>query len=285
VGDDIRISTYGRRGGEPIPSDMYFTHFLTQFSVFLIFAWVAPITAEVIKPAVGSAERKALMDTLRALPAVEKLAEKAGAGIVFEVKTLLVDGSCAVAEVVPGTKDGKKKFTPLLAFLRRGGDEPWFVPQSGGVGEAWLEPFLAEAGNADFKALWQHRGGSPSAAKIKALKKGDADYDAIEKLLLTLPMVKEVQQELGKPVLLGEVVLKSAGEWAWIVAQPRTADKAWQGEALIYLLQKKGGKWTLAASIPEEVNTADDPDKAYQSWRTGLLKKHPSLAPALVPLQ
>jgi hypothetical protein len=117
------------------------------------------------------------------------------------------------------------------------------------------------------------------------LKKGDADYDAIEKLLLTLPMVKEVQQELGKPVLLGEVVLKSAGEWAWIVAQPRTSDKAWQGEALIYLLQKKGGKWTLAASIPEEVNTADDPDKAYQSWRTDLLKKHPSLAPALVPLQ
>jgi hypothetical protein len=145
---------------------MYLTHFLTQFSVFLIFAWVAPITAEVIKPAVGSAERKALMDTLRALPAVEKLAEKAGAGIVFEVKTLLVDGSCAVAEVVPGTKDGKKKFTPLLAFLRRGGDEPWFV--------AWLEPFLAEAGNADFKALWQHRAswGQPIGAKDQGIEKG-----------------------------------------------------------------------------------------------------------------
>lgn len=240
--------------------------------------------AQTHTPAVGSAERKEIMNVLRELPVVTKHATDAGEPMVFQVNRLLVDQRSAIAKVVPATTDGKKTYAPILAFLRRGGDEPWFVEKSGAPSEAWVEAYISEKGNEDFKAMWLPQPApKPSDKKITTLKKGDLPYSAIEKVILALPLLKDRQRELGKPILLAEVELKSSGNWAWFVAQPRTADKSWQGESLIYLLECKNDKWSVSTSIPEEVMTADDSEKAYQKWRSSLLKKHTDLPAALVP--
>ena len=257
---------------------------------------ICNLAAEPATPAVGTAERKSIMDVLRSLPAVEKHAASAKAPIIFKVHKLLVEGRLGLAEVTPMVKDASKTFPKLLVFLRRGGDEPWDTVISGNADEArqandgWVGRFFANGQNEEFKALWGAYNHQPSAnetaqAVATELDEGVADWKAILKVVSSQPLISSMSKDLKKKIILGEVVIKKGGTWAWIVANPRTADRTWQGESLVYLLRQSEGRWKIVSGIPEDVVTAEQPEAAYRKWRSGLLKKNPSLPPALIPTE
>ena len=65
-------------------------------------------------PPVGSAERKAIMNTMRT-----DILEKAGLEVVFVVKWLKVQGGWAWAETHPQSRDGLNRYEPYLALLEK----------------------------------------------------------------------------------------------------------------------------------------------------------------------
>lgn len=269
--------------------------FLRNSSLGLaLAACVSALPAAPKTPAVGTNERKEIMDALRMLRAVEAHAATARAPIIFKVHALMVDGDNAIAEVTPATEGFSRSFPRQLAFLHRGGDEPWGVVRSGDpVDASWATRFVAD-GNSQFRNLWNaYRGSAPSPEGtmnadqpiVTVLKEGDPDRAAILKIVRAQPLIAAMSKELGKEIILGKIDLKKGGDWAWIKANPRVADGSWQGEPLIHLLRKRGGNWQIADGIPDTVLSADEPDAAYTTWRANLLKKNPTLPAGLVPLQ
>ena len=245
-------------------------------------------TAEPVTPAAGSQDRTTLLDTLRTDDAVMKHAASSGKPIVFKVHALLVEDRVAIAEVTPMTSDEKQTFPSLLALVRRGGDEPWALVASGSAKDSgkWVTTVLADEVNGDFKSLWafyQKTSSKSASSPGPFLSDDHLERIAVLKAVRDLPLIVDMGKDLGKEIILTESTVAKSGDWAWVTTEPRTADRSWQGESLSLLMQKNGKKWQVVTDIPDAVLSADDPDNAYDQWRTGLLKQHPTLSPDLIP--
>lgn len=264
-------------------------------SLLLALLFITPASAEPVTPAASSKDRKTIMDTLRQLPEVEGYADDAGGKIVFKVRSLFVDQDVALADVTPCTEDLKTDYPHLLAFLRRGGDEPWEVRASGKPQKkgGWVQVFFDSFDGPDFQEVWAvynsggvgGKSGSGNSQKVTDVGRDDPERKPIIDAVRSLGFIVEMKNDLGKDIIFSEVKIKKSATWAWFEGNPRTADSKWQGEPVAQLLRKISGKWKPVTGVPEEVIMADDSDLAFTEWRESLLNKYPDLPPALVPLQ
>lgn len=72
--------------------------------------------------------------------------------------------------------------------------------------------------------------------------------------------------------------LRAQGDWAWTEAEPRrTGDVAGRFEGGSFLLRKSSGSWRVVESLPDEVASADEPDKAMRAWLKSIAAKYPAL--------
>jgi hypothetical protein len=97
----------------------------------------------------------------------------------------------------------------------------------------------------------------------------------------TASTMKEKKQK----VAFEKVVVRVVGDWAWVSAEPRTADNKWHSEPLTGLMRHQRGHWRVIQYVGDEVSSSDHPQKAYEAWRTDLLKKNPECPPELVPVR
>src|ERR1700733_6293852 len=91
----------------------------------------------------------------------------------------------------------------------------------------------------------------------------------------TATTMKEKKQK----VVFEKVVVRVVGEWAWVSAEPLTADNKWHSEPLTGLLHHLRGHWRVGQYVGDEVSSSDHPQTAYQAWRADLLKKNPECPP------
>lgn len=242
-------------------------------------------------------ERKAVLDGLRSQDSMEKFGQDQKAKVVFVVHALWLDGELALADVTPQTDD-KHQLPRQLAFLLRGGRDPWVVVGVGKKAEAeageksWVGPFLAK--NPDCKDLWaafQQSAPAKGEAPAKGAAAGEASElgkDAPERAeilnaLRSLPLIADLAKERGQKIIFRDVKLQRSGDWVWANASPSVEDNSWNGEPLVGLMHLKDGHWSATDFVPDEVNSADDADAAYAKWRGKLLKENPGCPPALVP--
>jgi hypothetical protein len=97
----------------------------------------------------------------------------------------------------------------------------------------------------------------------------------------TATTVKEKKQK----IVFEKVVVRVVGDWAWVSAEPRSADNKWRSEPLTGLMHHQGGRWKVVQYVGDEVSSSARPQVAYQAWRTDLLKKNPECPPELVPFK
>jgi hypothetical protein len=94
---------------------------------FLVFSFTVSMALicaaeEVRTLPVGSAERKAILDTMRA-----DIMEKAGMEVVFVVKWLKVKEGWAWVETHPRSRDGMNRYEPFIALLEK--KEEWAIAE------------------------------------------------------------------------------------------------------------------------------------------------------------
>lgn len=78
--------------------------------------------------------------------------------------------------------------------------------------------------------------------------------------------------------------LRVQGDWAWAGAMPqRTGDTAGRFEDVNFLLRKTSGVWRTVESLPDDIASADDPDKAMRAWLKSITKKYPGLPKGILP--
>ena len=91
------------------------------------------------------------------------------------------------------------------------------------------------------------------------------------------------QKEKKQKIIFEHVILRVASDWAWVAASPRTQDGSWRSEALVGLMHRSGGHWSVVEYVDDGVWAADEPSEAFLAWRAKLLKRHPKCPEALVP--
>ena len=88
---------------------------VSLLAVMFLFQAVGIVFAEgAVTPPVGSSERKAIMNTLRAF-----LKENLDVEAVFVVRWLKVKDGWAWAETDPQSRDGKNRYEPFFALLEK----------------------------------------------------------------------------------------------------------------------------------------------------------------------
>lgn len=75
--------------------------------------------------------------------------------------------------------------------------------------------------------------------------------------------------------------LKVKGDWAWIETDPQSKDGKNRYEPFLALLEKTGGKWTIAEVPPLE---EDSPPVDGEYFRK-LMAKHPGVLPEIFPMK
>lgn len=92
-----------------------------------------------------------------------------------------------------------------------------------------------------------------------------------------------MQKDKKQKIVFQKVVVRVTGDWAWVSVAPVTQDGKWSGEPLTGLMHHTGGRWKVVEYIGGEVSSSSNPEAAYQTWRTALLKKNPDCPAILVP--
>ena len=100
-------------------------------------------------------------------------------------------------------------------------------------------------------------------------------------------MRKAIRNAFGEPEAEFVFIfrtLRVQGDWAWAVAEPqRVGGEAGQFEGVSFLLRKSSGGWRVAESLPDEVASADEPDKAMRAWLKAIAAKYPALPKGVLP--
>ncbi len=79
--------------------------------------------------------------------------------------------------------------------------------------------------------------------------------------------------------------LKADCKWAWIEAEPRSADGTQRYEPVNALLARSKGTWRYVEGPPEWPICEEDPDCADRSrYFRKLAARHPGLSPAIFPI-
>jgi len=111
--------------------------------------------------------------------------------------------------------------------------------------------------------------------------KGSEERKAIVDTLRV--MVKKMS---GLDVIFVVRHLKVNKNWAWVEADPQSADNTQHYEAITGLLQKKNGHWIYMEGPPEWAVCEEDPDCADTNrYFRKLAKKYPSVSPDIFPAQ
>lgn len=103
------------------------------------------------------------------------------------------------------------------------------------------------------------------------------------------PLRQEILHTLRQSLPVAPVVftvrhLKVAGEWAYIVADPRSPDGRSHYEPVAALLRRQGGKWQPVAFRPCCGECADDPDCADdRRYYRRLRQRYPNAPAAIFP--
>jgi hypothetical protein len=78
--------------------------------------------------------------------------------------------------------------------------------------------------------------------------------------------------------------LRVLGDWAWAEAEPqRTGTDAGKFEGVSFLLRRISGAWKVVETLPDDVASADEPDKAMRNWLKSVSAKYPKLPKGVLP--
>lgn len=79
--------------------------------------------------------------------------------------------------------------------------------------------------------------------------------------------------------------LKSGCGWAWIEADPRSADGTQHYEQVQVLLARRNGRWAYVESLPEWSECEPDPDCIHPArYFRKLAARHPGVPPGIFPV-
>lgn len=93
-----------------------------------------------------------------------------------------------------------------------------------------------------------------------------------------------VKKMSGLDVVFVVTHLKVGGRWAWVDADPRSADGTQHYEPVGGLLTLEGGRWVYLEGRPEWGVCEEDPDCADSArYFMRLAAKYPGLSPAIFP--
>lgn len=120
---------------------------------------------------------------------------------------------------------------------------------------------------------------SPATAQARTPPKGSPDRKAI------LAALRGVAKRMsGLDVVFVVRHLKVNGNWAWVVAEPRSADGSQHYETMSGLLTWKSGRWTFLEGPPEWPVCEADPECVDPArYFDALAKKHPGLPRDIFP--
>ena len=124
----------------------------------------------------------------------------------------------------------------------------------------------------------QGNGAAPTEAPPYGLPKDSPDRKGIMDALRVA-----VKNMSDLDVIFVVSYLKAKDGWAWVAAEPMSADGENHFETVSGLLQKKEGRWILLEGPPEE-ECEENTDCADSSrYFRKLTEKYPSLPPAILP--
>lgn len=80
--------------------------------------------------------------------------------------------------------------------------------------------------------------------------------------------------------------LKVNKDWAWVEADPESADGTQHYETMVGLVHKKNGRWTYLEGPPEFAVCEEDPDCIDTArYFKKLARKYPAVSPDIFPKQ
>jgi hypothetical protein len=119
----------------------------------------------------------------------------------------------------------------------------------------------------------------PAAAAVYAPAKGSADRKAILDVLRA-----QAKSMSGLKVVFVVTHLKVGAGWAWVEAEPQSADGSQHYETMAGLLHRDRGRWRFVEGPPEWPVCEEDPDCADPArYFRALARKHPGLPEGLFP--
>jgi len=76
---------------------------------------------------------------------------------------------------------------------------------------------------------------------------------------------------------------RAKNNWAWVKADPHTVDHKGGFDTVSGVMELDKGQWKLIEFVGDEVSAADNPDKAFASWKRDFRKHHPSCPKEIFP--
>lgn len=121
---------------------------------------------------------------------------------------------------------------------------------------------------------------APAAATaVHVPAKGSADRKAILDVLRG-----QAKSMSGLDVIFVVTHLKVGAGWAWVEAEPQSADGSQHYETMTGLLHLEKGRWRYVEGPPEASVCDEDPDCADTArYFRALAKKHPGVPAAIFP--
>ncbi len=125
------------------------------------------------------------------------------------------------------------------------------------------------------------KAGQVRTTQARTPPKGSQDRKAITNALRVV--VKDMS---GLDVVFVVRHLKVNGNWAWVDADPQSADGTQHYEAVNGLLTRKNGRWVYLEGPPEWAICEEDPDCADSArYFNKLGARYPGLSPDIFPRQ
>jgi hypothetical protein len=76
---------------------------------------------------------------------------------------------------------------------------------------------------------------------------------------------------------------RAKNNWAWVTVDPHTADQKQGFDTVSAVMENEHGQWKLIEFVGDEVSAADDPTRAFASWKHDFRKQHPSCPREIFP--
>jgi hypothetical protein len=96
--------------------------------------------------------------------------------------------------------------------------------------------------------------------------------------------MQELSRGWHAKVVFTHVNIRRSGDWAWVSVMPMSEkDSANKTESFSGVMRKSQGQWAMVEFMPDDIPSADDPEKEFRSWSTKFIKKHPQCPAAIFP--
>ena len=110
-----------------------------------------------------------------------------------------------------------------------------------------------------------------------------SDRNTLINAVINTEAVQNLARKWNQPVAIPSFRDSVVNTWAWVQAEPESADGRLNAGRMRGVMHRTQGQWKIVEWVGSDVADAQDPQKAFQDWCGRFRQAHPACPEEIFP--